>query len=585
MAYTYTTRNGQRVQTNVAAAFDRLNTAFRNRFGLNLLVSSGTRTNAEQWHLYNLYKAGKGNLAAYPGTSNHEENGPAGPRALDVRDSGSDAGVTVRGTTRANWLRANAPAYGFNPAGYGFSQIEPWHIEYTGSLNGGGSSGGSGKLIVDGLLGFSTIKFLQKVLGVIQDGKWGFNTTLALQKKLNAIGYNLTLDGDLGPATIKALQTYILGHKKADGKIGPETIRGLQNYLNSGGTFPAKKPTPKPTPSAKLDVDGNWGYNTNLVLQGLLKVKPADGKFGPITRKALQVALNAKPFDGQAGPITNKALQTFLKQGGYYTGNIDGEIGVESIKGLQRFLNTGKPFTHVVVDNVPTPPPPPVVSSPAKQVTPILPFAKEGWDTPRGRESRDKGSVIKALAIHHTGTTNDNLNYFKQPGNGSVPTWYTRPNGDIFEMTRPGLRPVTTANSNNWTVSIETQNTTNADGGWKVSDESIEKIAQIAAWLHSYNGKTLDGIPVEFTLDREHIKGHREFEGNNTQCPGDYLYGKLDYIVDRAKEIYKTDYAPTKPLEPETPEGYTLVKTSTLKNIQTHLKALQIVVDNLIGEK
>lgn len=146
MGYKYTRIDGERVQVDVAAAFRRLDAGFRKEYpGLHLIVASGTRTTAEQRELYARYKAGTGNLAAYPGTSNHEESGPAGPRALDVWDSGADPGVTTSGTRRANWLRSNASRYGFNPAGYGFSRVEPWHIEYTGALtnNASGQAAGS----------------------------------------------------------------------------------------------------------------------------------------------------------------------------------------------------------------------------------------------------------------------------------------------------------------------------------------------------------------------------------------------------------------------------------------------------------
>lgn len=136
MGYTYTRIDGERVEVHVAAAFRKMEAAFKKKFGLGLIVASGTRTRAEQAALYARYKAGTGNLAAYPGTSNHEEYGPRGPRALDIWDTGRDAGVTVAGTTRAKWLRKNGPKYGFNPAGYGFSRVEPWHYEFTGSLTG-----------------------------------------------------------------------------------------------------------------------------------------------------------------------------------------------------------------------------------------------------------------------------------------------------------------------------------------------------------------------------------------------------------------------------------------------------------------
>ena len=136
MAYEYTTRDGKRVEVQVAEAFDKLAAAFNRQFGLTLHVRSGTRTTAEQQRLYDLYKSGRGSLAAVPGTSNHEEGGPTGPRALDVYDSGSDWGVTRAGSVRANWLRRNALAVAnFDPAGYRFSQVEPWHIEFRGQLS------------------------------------------------------------------------------------------------------------------------------------------------------------------------------------------------------------------------------------------------------------------------------------------------------------------------------------------------------------------------------------------------------------------------------------------------------------------
>lgn len=135
MGYTYTTIDGCRVEVHVAAAFGNLRAAFRAAWGLDLLITDGTRTRAEQTALYQAYLNG-GTLAAAPGYSNHEEDGPRGPRALDVHDSGTDRGVVTYGTPRANWLRLNAPTYGFDPAGYQFSQTEPWHIEYVGTLDG-----------------------------------------------------------------------------------------------------------------------------------------------------------------------------------------------------------------------------------------------------------------------------------------------------------------------------------------------------------------------------------------------------------------------------------------------------------------
>lgn len=134
MAYSYVRIDGQRVEVSVAEAFGRMREAFETEFGLDLLVTSGTRTAIEQKRLRDAYLAGVGGLAAPVGRSNHEEGGPRGPRALDLRDSGRTAGVTRSGSARAKWLRANAPRFGFDPAGYRFSQVEPWHYEFTGKI-------------------------------------------------------------------------------------------------------------------------------------------------------------------------------------------------------------------------------------------------------------------------------------------------------------------------------------------------------------------------------------------------------------------------------------------------------------------
>ena len=119
--------DGKPVPVGTAEAFKKLAAAFEKATGETLHVRSGLRTRAEQQRLWDLYKAGKGNLAARPGTSRHEKG-----NALDVYDSGRDAGVTRANNKRSNWLKNNAHKYGFKANGYGFKQVEPWHIEYTG---------------------------------------------------------------------------------------------------------------------------------------------------------------------------------------------------------------------------------------------------------------------------------------------------------------------------------------------------------------------------------------------------------------------------------------------------------------------
>ena len=107
---------------------------------------------------------------------------------------------------------------------------------------------GGGKLTVDGELGPQTIRAMQKAFGVDQDGEWGPATTSAIQKHLG-----VTVDGDLGPQTIKALQRAL--KVNADGEIGPETVKALQTWLNAGGYLtpvpdPGDTTTPDPGPEA-----------------------------------------------------------------------------------------------------------------------------------------------------------------------------------------------------------------------------------------------------------------------------------------------------------------------------------------------
>lgn len=137
MGFSYTTIDGQRVNTAVARAFASLEAAFRQRFGLDLVISSGTRTRAEQQRLYDDYRSGRSKVrAADPDDPQayHVETNPTGPRAIDIRDSGADDGVTRYGNARSDWIRDNAHTHGLDPRGYREFN-EPWHLELIGALD------------------------------------------------------------------------------------------------------------------------------------------------------------------------------------------------------------------------------------------------------------------------------------------------------------------------------------------------------------------------------------------------------------------------------------------------------------------
>lgn len=287
MGYKYTKRNGKRVEVHVAAAFDKMAAAFKKKFGLELRVTSGTRTRAEQQRLYNgwIKRLPGYNLAARPGTSNHEETGPRGPRALDLHDTGSDAGVTVIGSRRSNWLAANAPKYGFKNAGHYFNPREGWHYEYQWSLSGSTGSSASStvksrqsflnskrgeRLVVDGINGSKTkeaIKRYQKFLkgsygytGAI-DGVWGSGTQRAHNKyksksSSSSSSSSVLRKGSRGSG-VKKLQTILkknyplyAGTLKVDGVFGNATLAAVKEFQRRSG----------------ITVDGVVGPNTKKKL-------------------------------------------------------------------------------------------------------------------------------------------------------------------------------------------------------------------------------------------------------------------------------------------------------------------------------
>lgn len=590
MAFTYTTINGQRVEVNVANAFQRMRTDFKRDTGCDLYISSGTRTAQEQiniflsryvtaanvrgrkvydtrtWNGVLYYRISSAGTVAVPRTSNHEEGGPNGPRSIDIRDSGSDSGVTVRGSSRDLWMQRNASKYGFENEGYNFG--EPWHKTYRGTIGGGGGSSTSGKLAVDGQWGPATTRALQKALGVTQDGEIGSQTVKALQKKLIAAGHNIAADGEMGPATIKALQTFILGSKYADGEIGPQTVKALQNYLNGGGTFTIAKPAP--APSGKLDVDGDWGPATTKALQKLLGVTQ-DGEIGPATTKALQKAFGI-PEDGDWGPQTTRALQTWLGV------KVDGEIGLQTTKALQTALNAGKKLAKVTVPDAPKPDPKP--STPAATVrTPVYPGAAAGWNVPLGQSKRSAGAVIRALIIHHETAFSSQVSYFKTLNDrSSCPTWEV--NGKtVTEMIDPAMKPSATGAANDYSVAIETTNIS-GEPDWKVSEDSIESIIQIAVWLVKLSRSASpyftapDGTKVKVAIEptREHIFGHKEAGINATRCPGEFLMSRMDAIVAEVQR--RTAPAPTP--EPQPGGDFVQVPRSELIALHSWLEALLV---------
>ncbi|MEP7762501.1 M15 family metallopeptidase [Sanguibacter sp. 25GB23B1] len=112
----------QYLRTPAAQALDRLNAAYRARFGSDLDLDLTYRSYEGQVAMRNAL----GSIAAVPGTSTHGTG-----NALDVPEWSCYA----FGSVRRDWLVTNGPSYGWvSPswARQGSSNPEYWHYEYTG---------------------------------------------------------------------------------------------------------------------------------------------------------------------------------------------------------------------------------------------------------------------------------------------------------------------------------------------------------------------------------------------------------------------------------------------------------------------
>ena len=163
-------RNGARLTPYMFYQIERLNFDLKRLFGVEVIVTSGIRLHQEQidiflqryvtaanirgrkvydtrvWNGVRYYRISSAGTVAVPGYSNHEIQGQHA--AVDLRDTGRDAGIATWGSKRSNWLRANAHKYGMEPEGFNFN--EAWHYKVL-FINSAVPSGGGGTPIKKGI--------------------------------------------------------------------------------------------------------------------------------------------------------------------------------------------------------------------------------------------------------------------------------------------------------------------------------------------------------------------------------------------------------------------------------------------------
>ena len=280
--------------------------------------------------------------------------------------------------------------------------------------------------------------------------------------------------------------------------------------------------------------------------------------------------------NGRGDPSTNGPVTQSLAPG--TVANMDGWITGQAVEGNTTwfhgaisgdwfwsggFTDTG---THDLTDMNSNPPQPPDADNPRglpAETGFVWPLAAQALNAPLGHEkcedpsspyaSRGKAGsdtvqpIIDIYAIHWTGTMVDQLDWFSTCNSrSSCPTTYMRRDGWQSQMIRPGAKAATAGPDWNWRLfAVETL----AAPGSDFTPEQWEAHAQNIALLAEYDGKTLDGVPVSFTIDRDHVVGHRELDGQSTECPGNAQIAGLDALITRAQEIYDENH-PTEPCPP-----------------------------------
>ena len=152
---------------------------------------SSYRTFSQQEYLYRLYKAGKGNLAAYPGTSNH----------------GWGLAVDVQTQQMAQLINKHGARFGWQKR-WSDAQSEWWHFKYReGWYN---------------------------AYPIIRRGTDLVEPTKRLQHLLRAAGYKSVKEtGFYGIFTRSAVRRFQRKHKlRVDGIVGRSTWRALRKVTS-----------------------------------------------------------------------------------------------------------------------------------------------------------------------------------------------------------------------------------------------------------------------------------------------------------------------------------------------------------------
>jgi hypothetical protein len=142
------------------------------------------------------------------------------------------------------------------------------------------------------------------------------------------------------------------------------------------------------------------------------------------------------------------------------------------------------------------------------------------------------GRKITGVVFHHTATKADQRGYFAGKNDRlSCPWAYLMSDGVATGFVRASLQPWSTGVHDRDRLAVEIQNTTWAPD-WGISDAA--QAAAIDLLVALAQASEIDGVPVEFVLDREHVVIDSDFRA--TECPGPYVKSRVDGWITQARE-------------------------------------------------
>lgn len=196
--------NGYFLGRGAAAAFNAMSREAQKRWKRPIRVCSSYRTYSRQVYFWNLYRSGRGNLAARPGTSNHGWG-----LAVDLASQWDRWAVDQIGRP-FGWSKAwsDAPS-------------EWWHLKYNPGIWKGTVPPAGPRVLRQGMKG----KDVEEIQIYLVRGGYLHKGDKTHPK---------AIDGTFGPGTTTGLKKFQRDAKiKQDGICGPATLSALRKkYKN-----------------------------------------------------------------------------------------------------------------------------------------------------------------------------------------------------------------------------------------------------------------------------------------------------------------------------------------------------------------